>query len=318
MIFDKTLRENKISVVRLKGVSHFLPEQVFDCGQCFRFDRVSGSRHASEFAGVAHGKYISVAADGDELYIYNTNGEEYKQIWKRYLSLDVDYSSIDKNILSRSDSTALRDAVSLSQGIRILRQDPWEALCSFIISQNNNIPRIKKIINSLSLACGQMCLPDGMHEHVSDTHKEQMGALYSFPSPQSLTELGHDGLRVCGTGFRARYILDASERVLSGQTDLSEIQSMNTKDATGELCKICGVGPKVASCALLFGQSHLDAFPIDVWIKRVIEKYFGEGFSSDMLGDYAGVAQQYLFYYERYLQGRQENSPAEAEKENAS
>lgn len=318
MIFDKTLSENKISAVRLRGVEHFLPEQVFDCGQSFRFDRVSGSRHESEYAGVAHGKYISVASDGDELYIYNTNETEYREIWERYLSLDVDYSKIDRDILSRSDTPALRDAVSLAQGIRILKQDPWEALCSFIISQNNNIPRIKKIINSLSLACGHMCLPDGMHGHVADTHGEQSGALYSFPKPQSLIELGHDGLRELGTGFRARYILDASSRVASGQTDLSAIQSMNTGDATDELCRICGVGPKVASCALLFGQSHLDAFPIDVWIKRVIEKYFGDGFSPDMLGCYAGVAQQYLFYYERYLQSKSENEHTDAKEENAS
>lgn len=305
MFFDKTLNENKISAVRLKGVSHFLPEQVFDCGQSFRFDRVSGSRHASEYAGVAHGRYISVAMDGDELYIYNSDEEQYRRIWESYLGLDVDYGSIDADILSLSDSRALSEAVSLASGIRILRQDPWEALCSFIISQNNNIPRIKGIISSLSLACGSLCLPDGMHGHIADSHSERTGSLYSFPTPQSLIGLGNDGLRAAGTGFRARYILDASSRVVSGQTDLSHISRLETEQATDELCRICGVGPKVASCALLFGYSRLDAFPIDVWIKRVIEKYFGESFSPRMLGRYAGVAQQYLFYYERYLQSRE-------------
>lgn len=302
MIFEKTLCENKIKAVKLSGVEHFSPELVFDCGQSFRFDKVEDSRHECQFSGVAHGKYISVAKDGDCIYVYNTNEEEFNSLWKVYFGLDRDYSEINSSILSLSKNPALADAVKKSSGIRILRQDPWEALCSFIISQNNNIPRIKGLISSLSAKCGVECDVSGMERHVATAHKSVVGATHSFPTPESLVNLGEDGLRVLKTGFRAKYIYDAAQRVLSGQTVLADIDGMETKAALDELCKICGVGPKVASCALLFGHAKLDAFPVDVWIKKVLLKYFDEDFSPESLGEYAGVAQQYLFYYERYLQ----------------
>lgn len=302
MIFEKTLNENKISTVKLSGVEYFSPELVFDCGQSFRFDRVMDSRHECEFAGVAHGKYISVARDGDNVYIYNTNEEEFDAIWRTYFGLDQDYSKINSDILALSNNPALSEALKISSGIRILRQDSWEALCSFIISQNNNIPRIKGLISALSYKCGQECDTHGMEGHIASAHQTVPGALYTFPTPESLIALGAEGLRELKTGFRAKYIYDAAQRVSSGQTSFDDINRMETASAVAELCKICGVGPKVAACALLFGHAKLDAFPIDVWIKKVIEKYFDPDFSPTQLGRYAGVAQQYLFYYERYIQ----------------
>lgn len=302
MILEKTLCENKLSAVRLSGVELFSPELVFDCGQSFRFDKVENSRHECEFAGVAHNKYISVAKDGGDLYIYNTDEEEFERIWRSYFGLDRDYAAINSGILSLSANPALAAALEKSAGIRILHQDAWEALCSFIISQNNNIPRIKGLISSLSASCGVECDVSDMKGHIAASHESVKGATYTFPTPESLVALGEEGLRELKTGFRAKYIYDAADRVMSGKIRLSDVDGMDTKTAMAELCKICGVGPKVASCALLFGYSKLDAFPIDVWIKKVIEKYFDGDFVPESLGAYAGVAQQYLFYYERYLQ----------------
>lgn len=295
------LRENKISAVRLSGIRLFSPEKTFDCGQSFRFERVLNSRHEQEFGGVAHGKYISFAIDGDDLYVYNASPEEFDGVWRSYLGLDRDYNAINQSILSLSDNPALSAALIKSEGIRILRQDPWETLCSFIISQNNNIPRIKSLIAALCRSCGEECDVQGMEGHIADAHLVSDGALFSFPSADAVAALGVDGLRELKMGFRARYIMDAASRVISGETQFDSISSMSTAEASAELCKICGVGPKVASCALLFGHSKLDAFPIDVWIKKVICKYFDNSLSPESLGEYAGVAQQYLFYYERFL-----------------
>ena len=291
-----------LPLVTIRGVDRFNVSKVFDCGQCFRFDRVFSSTHESEFAGCAHGKYVSVAQDEDTLYIYNATAEEYEKIWKKYLALDRDYSEIDSDILSLSQNPTLSLAVSTASGIRILKQDSWETICSFIISQNNNIPRIKKIIAALAKKCGERVDISNMNGHIAEAHLENEGNFFSFPSPERVRELGVDGLFALKTGFRAKYIYDATEKMINGEIDLSFLEnSSKTADCVSHLCSVKGIGPKVASCALLFGFSRLDAFPIDVWIKKVTEKYFDEGFEPSDLGKYAGVAQQYLFYYERYL-----------------
>ncbi len=292
----------ELTYVVVENAERFDVSKVFDCGQSFRFDRVTASRHENEFSGCAMGKYISVGQDGDTLYIYNITAREYEEIFKEYFALDRDYGEIDRDILSLSSNPTLRDAVNTSSGIRILKQEPWEAVCSFIISQNNNIPRIKKIIAALCRKCGGRVDISNMDGHIAESHMENEGNFYSFPSPHDILPLGIDGLFALKTGFRAKYIFDAAERITSGETDLKHIALCDsTATATEELCRIKGVGPKVAACALLFGFARLDAFPVDVWIKKVIEKYFDEGFEPSELGRYAGIAQQYLFYYERYL-----------------
>ncbi len=304
-IYAEEITNGDIPSVRLKTPPLFDINKIFDCGQSFRFDRVEDSAHEIEFAGVAHGKYVSFATDGDTLYIYNSTLEEYKKIWKSYLSLDVNYEKINEDILSLSTNESLASAVELSSGIRILKQEMWEALCSFIISQNNNIPRIKKLVAALCYATsGDENLKRGMEAHTPRSHRETLGNFSRFPTPEEVLALGIEGLKDLKMGFRARYIYDAAEKVSSGEINLYSIRDFGTtKEASDELCKISGVGPKVAACTLLFGFGRLDAFPVDVWIKRVIEKYFDEGFSPEDLGKYAGVAQQYLFYYERYLDG---------------
>ena len=284
----RELREGSVRALEVKGRDLPDPDKTFDCGQCFRFEKTEETRHESEWGGVAFGRRVSFAKDGDKLYVYNSTERVFNEIWRRYLDLDTDYLAIDRDILSRSDSEALKNAVSFGHGIRILRQEPWEAVCSFIISQNNNIPRIKKIVRTLCERAGERI--DGSEE-------------YSFPTASAVEELGVEGLFDLKTGFRAKYIYDAASKVASGGLDLEEVLKMTSAEASEALCTVKGVGPKVAACSLLFGFGKYDAFPVDVWIKKAIGKYFPGEFDASRLGPYAGVAQQYLFYYERYLGG---------------
>lgn len=260
-------------------------DHTFDCGQCFRFDRVENSEYDVEYRGVAFGRDVSFAQKDGFIYA-SGNEDEFESLWRRYLSLDEDYGAIHAGLLSLSDNEALRRAVDYGKGIRILRQEPWETVCSFIISQNNNIPRIKGLIRALSERVGEK-IGDGV---------------YAFPTPTAVLGLGEDGLRSLKVGFRAPYILDAAKKVASGELDLEKIYATPTKEAEKLLCSVKGIGPKVADCALLFGFSKYDAFPVDVWIKRVLAKYFSPDFDPEALGEYAGVAQQVLFYYERWIE----------------
>ena len=143
-------RVGGVDIVKLFGVRDFDVSKVFDCGQCFRFNPVMGSEHEVEFSGIAMGRFISVAQDGDTLTIYNSTVEEFESVWRHYLALDRDYGAIAEDIAGQSENPALRRAIEYGNGIRILNQEPWEAVCSFIVSQNNNIPRIKKIIEAMA------------------------------------------------------------------------------------------------------------------------------------------------------------------------
>ena len=296
----KQKRDGGVPYIEISGVECLDVSKTFDCGQCFRFDRVENSPHAAEYAGVAFGRYVSFASDSDKLYIYNADERDLDNVWRGFLSLDVDYAQIDRDILSHSAGTVMDSAMEYSRGIRILRQDAYEALISFIISQNNNIPRIKKIIEAMSAKCGEPIeLAPDMKKHTSG-----VSALCAFPSVSALLSLGEEGLTALKTGFRAKYIYDAAKALNDGRLDLPTLASMeDTAECIAALCTIKGVGLKVASCASLFGLGRYDAFPVDVWMKRVAQKYFpdeAENFSGERFGKYAGIAQQYLFYYERY------------------
>lgn len=270
--------------VRASGIENFAVNQTFDCGQCFRFDVTE-----STASGCALGKKISfIQLSDSEILITPCTEEEFYGLWYRYLSLDRDYGAIRNGLREkRRDDAALARAMETGKGIRILSQEPWEALCSFIISQNNNIPRIKKIIQALCVRGAEI----------------SGGSEAEFPSPKTLLRLGEGGLFELKTGFRAGYLIDAAEKVASGEVDLEKIHNMSLESAEAELRRIKGVGPKVAACTLLFGFGRLDAFPIDVWVKRVIREYYGGDVSPNDFGRYAGLAQQYLFYHKRYLDG---------------
>jgi len=272
--------------VTVGGCGNFSVYKTFDCGQAFRFDPVDGD--TSKFSGIAHGKRVIFEQTGEgQIKIHGANEEDYCDLWAHYLALDEDYDLAASTILGAmptdADRLVMSEAVRCGAGIRILRQDPFEALISFIISQNNNIPRIKKIITALC---------------------DKYGVDGAFPTAEALYNAGEEGLFALKTGFRAGYIHDAAKKILSGEVSLSEIDNCDDYDrATEMLCKIKGVGPKVSSCVLLFGFGKTEAFPIDVWIRRSLEKHFPNGFDPSPMGKYAGIAQQYLFYYERWLGG---------------
>ena len=276
-----------VQIINAPKISLF---KTFDCGQCFRFEPVSLFGNKYEVAGVAFGRYVVFAQNSEsELIIYNSTRQDFFDIWYSYLSLDVDYDEIDKDILSKIKDEHMKRAVEYGSGIRILSQDAWECIISFIISQNNNIPRIKKIVSAICEKYGE----------VVEFRGERY---YSFPTPHALSVASVDELYELRMGFRARYIYDAC-RVVSADLDmLSRIKADDYKKSLESLCKIKGIGLKVASCALLFGAGRGEAFPIDVHMKRTLEKNFPNGFDYISLGKNAGIAQQYLFYYEKYNQ----------------
>jgi N-glycosylase/DNA lyase len=250
----------------------FDPDVVFDCGQCFRWEKqCDGS-----WAGVAFSRRLNVKKDGDALIL---TGDPDPEFWEHYFDLKRDYGPI-KRLLMRDPT--LRAAVEFAPGMRLLRQDPWEALCSFIISQNNNIPRIKGIISRLCENFGAP-IPGGGH---------------SFPPAQALAKLSEADLSPLRCGFRAKYILDAAKKISSGVIKLALLSEMPLGDARKELMKIKGVGPKVADCALLFGAGRLECFPSDVWIRRALSYFYPQGFPREF-SHFAGIAQQYLFHFIR-------------------
>lgn len=281
---QSTVIDNTSAIV-LK-VSNFEASRVFDCGQSFRFDEADGV-----IDGIAFGKRIKIKQDGDTLTIIGATAAEYAEVWEKYLGLDEDYDAINADILEKFGvyNGVINDAVKAASGIRILRQDHWEALCSFIISQNNNIPRIKGLVQSISRAYG---------EKFSSFGEE----CYAFPTPEAVLDAGVPALDALKMGFRSKYIIDAAARVVDGRIDLEKIEEMPFETAEEYLMQIYGVGKKVADCTLLYGYHKTEAFPVDVWIRRVLEKYYPCGVDFDKLGSYAGIAQQYLFCYERYIQ----------------
>lgn len=259
----------------IKDIRNFTLSETLDCGQAFRWRETEDGA----FEGVAFGKYLKLAADKEGVILYDTSEEDFLNIWKDYFDLDRDYGEIIEAI---SENEVLKTASGFAGGIRILRQDPWEALCSFIISQNNNIPRIKGIVERLCATFGE----------------EIKEGFYSFPTAEKIAALTLEDLAPLRSGFRAKYILDGAKRVASGEIDLDALKELALDEARQELMKIYGVGEKVADCTLLFGLSHIDAFPKDVWIKKAMAKLF-DGSLPECAAPYAGIAQQYIFHYAR-------------------
>lgn len=283
------IRDQGAMAIMIENCPYIDLAKTFDCGQCFRFEPVSMFGHKAEFGGVVFDRYVVFAQNHfNELIIYNIGFKDI-DIWKKFFDLDSDYDLINKVILENVPSEHMKRAVMYGKGIRILRQSFWECLVSFIISQNNNIPRIKKIIDSLCKEYGR-----------STTFKGQ--TYYTFPSASTLISAGVDSIaQKTKMGFRAKYVVQAAKWYTEQPSFfLKEIHSY--EQGLSKLCEISGVGPKVASCVLLFSLGIMDAFPVDVHIKRTLEKYFDSDFDISAFGEYAGIAQQYLFYYEKYNQ----------------
>jgi N-glycosylase/DNA lyase len=274
----------------LEDIKDFNLQHTFECGQCFRWER----EEDGSYTGIAYGKVVNLKINRDTLFIKNTNIDDFNNIWRTYFDLDRDYSTI-KNRLSKD--IILKQAVEFGWGIRILNQEIWECLISFIISSNNTIPRIKKIINNICEKYGQPIWFGGK-------------VYYSFPRPQDLYNKTLKDLAFCRSGYRAKYILDGVQATVEKQVRLNSIKALDTLQARKELMKIKGVGPKVADCVLLFSGQKYDVFPTDVWIKRIIEYFYFDGkasiqdvrkFAHEKYGELAGFAQQYLFYYAREM-----------------
>lgn len=261
----------------IENASYFSVEQTLDCGQAFRWTK----KEDGSFEGIALGKFLKIRQDETKITLFDTDKSDFENIWLGYFDLERDYEKIVEN--TRSNET-LNAAANYGSGIHILKQDSWEALCSFIISQNNNIPRIKGIVERLCENFGE---------------RTEFG--YLFPSADTISKLSIDDLSVLRSGFRAKYILDAAKKVASKETDLEKIALLPTDQAREELMKIYGVGQKVADCTLLYGMGHIDAFPKDVWIKRALKVLFSGNFP-EQTEQYAGILQQYIFFYARQTQ----------------
>lgn len=248
-----------------------------DCGQAFRWRQ----EEDGSFKGAAFGKFLHISQETDgTLVFYNTSDEEFNEIWKHYFDLERDYETLCEDFC-RSDES-LKTAVEAYPGIRILNQEPWEALCSFIISQNNNIPRIKGIVERFCHLLGDP-LEDGF---------------YSFPTAEKMANLTVEDLAPLRAGFRAKYLLDAARKVCDGTVNLEALPQMDIDEARAELQQICGVGPKVAECVLLYSCGKTEAFPKDIWVKRILEELYPDGLP-ECINGVQGIAQQFLFHWRR-------------------
>ena len=300
------------SATVLSGIGNIDLTDTFECGQAFRYQKICDEEGYVEYMTVVGDRLIRVGQRSrGELIFYGLTDEDVNGIITHYFALDTDFEAIRQDVMKRTDSQWMRTAAECAKGIVILRQDPWEAVFSFIISQNNNIPRIRKIIQSMSAEYGDnLAVKSGLKKcplgKLEGTPCEEKchncGICYTFPTPENVAKRP-EGMSPSHPGFRYKYLLDAAERVSSGETDLAAIAQRHSYDYTvEELKKIKGVGDKVAACAALFGFGNLEAFPIDVWMRRAIDTYFDGNLDYLSLGDYRGVAQQYIFHYIRNLE----------------
>ena len=253
------------------------PYKTFECGQCFRWNP-DGS---GGYTGAASGRAARVFALGGTARVECEEADI--GFWRDYLDMGTDYDAARESVMR---GEYLTDCARTGEGIRILRQDKWEALCSFIISQCNNIPRIKSIVEKLCALFGE-------------PFETPWGVKYSFPAAERVALLEEPELAPLRAGYRAAYIINAARAVASGGIDLDAAAAMDGDAARRYLKGLSGVGDKVANCAVLFGLHRLDAFPIDVWIKRALRAHLPPDFDPTTLGEYAGLAQQYMFFAER-------------------
>ena len=250
-------------------------ETTLFCGQAFRWIK----KDEGIFHGVVKGKIIDIEEKENKIIFRNVADKETENLIEEYFDLKRDYEKICETMCA---DESFKTAYNEYKGIRILKQDSWEALCSFIISQNNNIPRISGIIDRFCRAFGEKI----------------NGEDYSFPSYEKLKGITAEDLAPLRAGFRAKYIADAIKKLNSGEISLEKIAQMPIEDARQELCKIKGVGAKVAECTLLYGFGRTEAFPVDVWVKRIMEEMYPDGLPEIFKGN-EGIAQQYLFHWRR-------------------
>lgn len=282
-------KDNKIII---KNIKDFEPKHIFECGQAFRWY----VEEDKSYTAISSGKVVNVKKDGESIIFSNINRSDFNNIWYDYFDLGTDYGKIKEEL---SKDPILEEAIKFGEGIRILNQEPFETTISFIISANNMIPRIKKSIELISESYGE---PVGMYNG-----KE----FFSFPRAEVLANVEEKELQENHkVGFRAKYIVNTSKMINEREVDLDGLFNLSTSEAKEILMKLPGVGPKVSDCILLFSLNKNDAFPIDVWVKRVMEHFYLKEdtklkniskYAHEKFGELAGIAQQYLFYYAREL-----------------
>ena len=276
----------KNSSVFLEDAENFNIEQIFTCGQCFRFYKTDVNR----FEGVAFGKFLSVSQIGDVVTIHNCTFDDFDNLWNVFFDFNTDYGVLSSELML---DDVMKNAVEFGKGIRILKQDLFECVISFIISQNNSIPNIQRVIERISQKYGDFI---GIYNNIPR---------YSFPSPEQLSKSTERELAELKCGYRAGYIYEFVQRIINGELDLNEIASLNSDDGRKILMSYKGIGGKVADCILLFCYHKFDVFPTDVWVKKAMKNLYNieakdiDSFSMNYFGKNRGLAQQYLFYYMR-------------------
>ncbi len=277
----------------IKNVKDFELTHIFECGQCFRWlpDEKGGYR------GIAHGRVLVVSYDKEtcNLFLYGADENDFNNIWYDYFDLGTDYGEV-KAFLSSKDKY-LRASVEFGNGIRLLKQEPFETLISFIISANNNIPRIRKCIENLSKTYGK---PIFYNDNIVG---------YSFPEPEILAKCTEQEISdCCKAGYRCKYIIETSKLYCSAPINVQTLSKEDKNKARKTLAQYMGVGPKVGDCILLFTGARRDVFPVDVWVAKLMNGLYLpdisdrkkiESYASFYFGENAGLAQQYLFYYAR-------------------
>ncbi len=285
---DNANTDINIEKLVLNNIKDFELRDIFECGQCFRWKKEDDG----SYTGVIKNGVLNVNKIKDKVIFSGEGFENFEETCRYYFDLERNYSNI-KDVISKDDEN-MQKAVEYGKGIRILNQDPWEMLISYIISAANNIPRISKTIENLSRNFGKDMEYNGKK-------------YYMFPTPIELSNATMEDLRACNLGFRDKYVYNATRLVLEGKIDFEELKNSDYHMAKKKLMQIPGVGAKVADCILLFSLGKMEAFPVDTWIKKVMNELYVDStnitkinqYAVQKFGKYAGIAQQYLFYYKR-------------------
>lgn len=272
-------------VITLKNQESFEPKHVFECGQCFRWKALDDG----SYTGVVDKYILNVFKVDNDIHIKGLDERTFSDFFVNYFDLKTNYDKIKKELII---DDIMKTCVEFGNGIRILKQDKFETLISFIISANNRIPMIARSIKELSKNFGQRITDD----------------YYMFPKVIDLAKASISEIEACGVGFRAKYIQAACQKIINEGYDLDYIASLETHKCREELIEFAGVGPKVSDCVMLFSMNKYDLFPTDVWVKRICESLYFKGetninsihdFAKEKYGNLGGYAQQYLFYYAR-------------------
>ena len=270
-------------------IDNFSPKVITESGQCFRMRETK----KNSYEIIALNRFLKIKQISNNHFDFDCDKTEFETIWKPYFDLDRNYKDL-LHFVDKQDNY-LQNAISFGEGMKLLKQDSFEMLISFIISQRKSIPAIRKCILAISKLAGELI-------GKSDFDQEE---IYAFPTAKALSCLTEEELNRCMLGYRTKYIMSNAEAVASGELNLDNLSYLSSKDLIAELMKLFGVGIKVASCTALFGFQRLEVFPIDVWIKRILDREYKGIFPPKNVQHkqeyqrYAGILQQYMFYYER-------------------